>query len=161
MLLVERLRRLAKQFPKAGLQELVARLTLGTLLQSEEPEATNDGVELLPLDLAKGSEYKHVYLVGFEEGLLPRGGDTDVDVSRERRRAYTAIGCARESFTFTWAEQRRLSGDSTTRRPSRFLAELPTEDLDWISVDDGRNSAVTVLGVPQNHVNSLHAARRR
>jgi ATP-dependent DNA helicase Rep len=161
MALVERLRWLAKQFPTYDLRELVAKLTLGTLIQAEGQEAANDGVVLLPLDLVKGDEYKHVYVVGFEEGLLPSGGEADIDINRERRRAYAAIGCARESVTFTWTEQRRLGGDSTVRRPSRFLTELTAEDMDWISIDDGRSSAVTVLGLPPHHVDSTQAVRRR
>lgn len=159
--LVERLRRLAKQSPSARLPELVAQLTLTALLQPEGQDATNDGVVLLPLDHAKGSEYKHVYLVGFEEGLLPSGVETDVQIIRERRRACAAVACARESVTFTWAEQRRLSGDSSARRPSRFLGDINPEDLDWMHVDDGRSAAVTVLGVAQNHGDTLQTMRRR
>ncbi len=145
--LVDKLRRMAKQRPEANLQALVTQLTLRAAFHADENDAAADAVALMPVDSAKGLEFAHVYLVGFEEGLLPGVVETERDIDDERRRAYTAVSCARESLTLTCAEHRRLTGDSAARRPSRFLAELNTDDLEWVGIGDGRSAAEPLLGL--------------
>lgn len=151
--LVARLRRLSKQQPGAHLRSLVTRLALNGLLEPDAVDVSVDGVALIPLAAAKGLEFKHVYVVGFEEGLLP-AAETERDLQTERRRAYVAIGCARDSVTFSVTEQRRYVGDAAPRRRSRFLAELPQEDIEWKTA--GRDAhAEALLGQAAGRIDRL------
>ncbi|MFL6621026.1 MAG: ATP-dependent helicase [Sulfurifustis sp.] len=140
--LIERLRRLAARLPNTDLRRLMSRLSLETVHESEGTEAASDAITLAPIAFAKGSEFAHVFIAGFEEGLLP--GNTDVSI--ERRRGYTAISCARASVTFTITEHRRVAGEAAMRRPSRFLAEMPPDDIEWLDVADRRGAAESVVG---------------
>lgn len=143
--LIARLRRLTKQHPGIGLRSLIARLALTAFLEPDGNDTMTEGVVLMPVAAAKGFEFTHVYVIGFEEGLLP-AADSEFDILSERRRAYTAISCARESVTFTLTESRRFAGDVSPRRPSRFLAELPSEDLEWRSTPQEAVRAELTLG---------------
>ncbi len=143
--LIDWVKRLTQQGEGQTLSEAVTRLTLLGMLDSEEP-GDADQVSLMTLHSAKGLEFPHVFLVGFEEGILPhrnsiddRGTGQDA-VSEERRLAYVGITRARETLTLSFAEQRRRGGEMITTEPSRFLKELPEADLVW-------NEAKTVPGV--------------
>ena len=112
----------------AGLEALVDRLCLQDLLEREEQ--TGDRVALMTLHAAKGLEFPHVFLVGMEEGLLPHRSSLEGgDLEEERRLAYVGITRARQTLTFTHARRRRRQRDWSACEPSRFLDELPREDL--------------------------------
>jgi ATP-dependent DNA helicase Rep len=103
---------------------------------------------------AKGLEFPHVYVVGMEEGVLPHRSCLEKyeeaaltskkqtvkeqrepppmeAVEEERRLAYVAITRACKTLTFSYAEKRRRGGEVRNCEPSRFLAELPPDDLIW------------------------------
>jgi len=115
---------------EAGLSELGAFLSHAALEAGEtQGEAWEECVQLMTLHSAKGLEFPHVFLVGLEDGLFPSQKSLD-DVSRleeERRLAYVGITRARENLIVCYAESRRLHGQETYNRPSRFLTELPRE----------------------------------
>jgi len=70
--------------------------------------------------------------MGMEENLLPHRASIDQNtIEEERRLAYVGITRARQTLTFTLARQRKQYGDVTDCLPSRFLDELPKEDLEW------------------------------
>jgi ATP-dependent DNA helicase Rep len=140
------LRRMAKQRPEADWRALVAQLSLNAALDPEEHETTTDGVVLMPIATAKGFEFAHVYVVGFEDGWWPNAPATDPDPNEARRLAYVAIGCARESLAFSLTEHRRVSGDVAARPPSRFLAELAPEDVEWTNSATEPATAEAVIG---------------
>ena len=74
----------------------------------------------------------YVYLVGMEEGLLPHQSSIDEDnVDEERRLAYVGITRAQKELTFTLCKERRQYGELVRPEPSRFLLELPQDDLIW------------------------------
>ncbi|MGL5224151.1 MAG: 3'-5' exonuclease, partial [Aeromonas sp.] len=80
----------------------------------------------------KGLEFPYVYMVGMEEGLLPHQTSIDEDnVEEERRLAYVGITRAQTELTFTLCKERRQYGESVKPEPSRFLLELPQDDLEW------------------------------
>lgn len=158
--LINRLQRLGKQRPEAKLRTLVAQLTLDVLVQPDRHEPAAEGVALLPLDSAKGLEFRHIFLAGFEEGLLPRAFDPASELDRERRRAYAAIACARDGVTFTVTEQRRLTGEVAARRASRFLLELAADDLDWVNAADTAGGAEPLLGRAAIVSGGLYPGRR-
>jgi ATP-dependent DNA helicase Rep len=115
------------------LQEAIARLVLRDLLeQQEEEEAGPDSVQLMTLHASKGLEFPHVYIIGMEENLLPhRVSVEDGNIAEERRLAYVGITRARETLAMTLASSRRQYGETIHCEPSRFLDELPAEDITW------------------------------
>jgi superfamily I DNA/RNA helicase len=75
-----------------------------------------------------------VYMIGMEEGLLPHQVSIDEDnVEEERRLAYVGITRAQKELTFTLAKERNQYGETIKPVPSRFLNELPQEDVEWES----------------------------
>jgi len=67
-----------------------------------------------------------------EENLLPhRVSIEEGNIAEERRLAYVGITRARETLTMTMALKRRQYGEIISCEPSRFLAELPPDDLQW------------------------------
>ena len=117
---------------KEPLSTVVTRLVLRD--QQEKDKADNDGnqVQLLTLHAAKGLEYSHVYMVGMEEGLLPhKSAIEEENIDEERRLCYVGITRAKSTLTMTQANERKRFGAVVNCKASRFLDELPTEDLAW------------------------------
>ncbi|WP_137297937.1 DNA helicase Rep [Psychromonas sp. SP041] len=116
------------------LEQVVARLTLRDMLSRNESEEELDQVQLMTLHASKGLEFPYVYMIGMEEGLLPHQVSIDEDnVEEERRLAYVGITRAQKELTFTLAKERSQYGETIKPIPSRFLNELPQEDVEWES----------------------------
>ena len=82
---------------------------------------------MMTIHSAKGLEFPHVFLVGFEDGLFPGQrsiGSTD-EMEEERRLCYVAITRAKKSLTISYARQRMIYGRTSASMPSRFLKEIP------------------------------------
>ncbi len=117
----------------APLAELVSRLALMDVLDRQAEDEGGDRVHLMTLHAAKGLEFPHVFLVGMEEELLPHRTSIEEDnIEEERRLAYVGVTRARRTLTLSLAKRRRRFGELTPCDPSRFLAELPEEDLIWV-----------------------------
>ncbi|VAW96572.1 ATP-dependent DNA helicase Rep [hydrothermal vent metagenome] len=115
-----------------SLSDLVSRMTLMDILERNEDEQRDDCVALMTLHAAKGLEFPHVFMVGVEEQLLPHHASLDEDnVEEERRLAYVGITRAQKTLTFSMALRRRKHGEVVDCEPSRFLGELPEDDLVW------------------------------
>jgi len=116
------------------LEQVVARLTLRDMLSRNEGDEELDQVQLMTLHASKGLEFPYVYMIGMEEGLLPHQVSIDEDnVEEERRLAYVGITRAQKELTFTLAKERNQYGETIKPVPSRFLNELPQEDVEWES----------------------------
>jgi ATP-dependent DNA helicase Rep len=115
------------------LGEAISRLVLRDLMeQQDEEEKGPDSVQLMTLHASKGLEFPHVYLIGMEENLLPhRVSVEEGNLEEERRLAYVGITRAQQTLAMTLAEKRRQFGDVINCDPSRFIEELPQEDLQW------------------------------
>lgn len=114
------------------LEQAVAKLCLRDMLSRNEEEDQADQVQLMTLHASKGLEFPHVFMVGMEEGLLPHQSSIDEgNVEEERRLAYVGITRAQQTLTFTMARERRQYGDVMKPEPSRFLFELPQDDIEW------------------------------
>jgi ATP-dependent DNA helicase Rep len=129
--LVEWLQRLqADEHKGETLPELVAHLSLMDILERQDEDDAGDRVALMTLHAAKGLEFPVVFLVGMEEGILPHQTSIEDDnIEEERRLAYVGITRARRELIITTAEYRRRAGERVRCEPSRFLAELPADDL--------------------------------
>ncbi len=126
------LQRMAENDPEADLPTLVAKLTLIDTLERENEDERGDRVHLMTLHAAKGLEFPHVFLVGMEEELLPHRSSIEEDnIEEERRLAYVGITRARKTLTLSFATQRKRYGEKVDCQPSRFIEELPAEDLQW------------------------------
>ena len=114
------------------LKEVVQRLTLRDMMERGEDQEGADQVQLMTLHASKGLEFPYVFLIGAEEGILPHQVSIDEDnVDEERRLAYVGITRAQKELTFTLCKERRQYGELIRPEPSRFLEELPYDDLDW------------------------------
>ncbi|MBP0047154.1 DNA helicase Rep [Marinobacterium sp. AK62] len=133
------LERLQEDDPEAGIEEAIARLVLLDMLNQQDEEDDTDKVQLMTLHASKGLEFPHVFLLGMEEELLPHRNSIEMDtIEEERRLAYVGITRARETLTMTLAKQRRQFGEWQECMPSRFLDELPTDDLEHEGRGDDR-----------------------
>ena len=114
------------------LTEVVNRLILRDMMERGEDDGEGDQVQLMTLHASKGLEFPIVFLVGMEEGLLPHQSSIDEDnVEEERRLAYVGITRAQRELIFSLAKERRQFGEVINPEPSRFLFELPTDDVQW------------------------------
>ena len=95
----------------------------------EQYNDSDDALVMMTMHSAKGLEFPHVFLVGFEDGLfpgMPAIGDR-AEMEEERRLCYVAITRAKQKLTITHARQRMLYGRTNAALPSRFLREIPSE----------------------------------
>ena len=98
-------------------------------------------VTMMTMHAAKGLEFPQVFVVGMEEGLFPgnRAMGDGAEMEEERRLCYVAMTRAREKLTLTNARQRTLYGRTTPCMPSRFLNEIPEENMEWLSKPQPRS----------------------
>ncbi|KQA38366.1 DNA helicase Rep [Vibrio cholerae] len=114
------------------LKEVVQRLTLRDMMERGEENDDSDAVQLMTLHASKGLEFPYVYLIGAEEGILPHQTSIDEEnVEEERRLMYVGITRAQRELTFMVCKERRQFGELIKPTQSRFLDELPQEDLEW------------------------------
>ncbi len=105
-----------------------------------------DCVQLMTLHSAKGLEFKLVFLVGLEDGLFPSHRSTEdiAKLEEERRLCYVGITRAMQQLYITHAESRRLYGQETYPRPSRFIKEIPAEYIQEIRIRANVSRSVPV-----------------
>ncbi|OWL86803.1 DNA helicase Rep [Halopseudomonas aestusnigri] len=122
---------------ESNIEDAIAKLVLRDMLERQEEEEDSDRVQLMTLHASKGLEYPHVFILGMEEEILPHRSSIEADsVEEERRLAYVGITRARKTLTFTFAAKRRQFGEVIDCAPSRFLDEIPSEDLEWEGTEE-------------------------
>ena len=122
---------LQKQLDDSSLDRLVSHLSLMSILQNNEDKNEQSAVQLMTLHAAKGLEFPHVYIVGFEEDCLPHHQSQDAaGIEEERRLAYVGVTRAKKTLTLSHSKTRQKFGETQHCEPSRFLFELPEEDLE-------------------------------
>lgn len=98
--------------------------------EDEEPRTDEYRVTLMTLHSAKGLEFKDVYIVGLEEGILPHSRSIDDNtLDEERRLMYVGITRARERLMLSCCRSRKRQGGAIETLPSRFITEIPAELL--------------------------------
>ena len=86
--------------------------------------------DILDREAAKGLEFLHVFMIGMEEDILPHRNSVEGgQIEEERRLAYVGITRAQRTLTMTSARQRTQFGETSATTPSRFVDELPEDDL--------------------------------
>jgi ATP-dependent DNA helicase Rep len=139
-----------------SLQAAVSRLVLRDMLEQQADNQNGNQVQLLTLHAAKGLEFPHVYLMGMEEELLPHRTSIEEEfIEEERRLAYVGITRAQRTLTFTYAKKRKQYGEYHETTPSRFLAELPADDLSWHGHQQVSSEAAQASG--KQHLAQLKA----
>jgi DNA helicase-2/ATP-dependent DNA helicase PcrA len=110
------------------LQEFLDQMTLSA---GDRQSAQGPSVQMMTLHSAKGLEFPLVFLGGMEEGLFPHRMSSEEPgrLEEERRLAYVGITRAMQELYLTYAESRRLHGQDSYNRPSRFLLEIPQDLL--------------------------------
>jgi len=150
-------------------QEFTARDVLTAFLDKAALDAgdaqadeLDDAVQLMTLHSAKGLEFPTVFITGLEEGLFPHKMSMEdlAGLEEERRLCYVGITRAKQKLTLTHAESRRMHGEETLTRPSRFLREIPDELIEEIRMKgEVRRSTYTRGNREQNRdiIGGLHA----
>jgi ATP-dependent DNA helicase Rep len=115
-----------------NLLELTQMVSLMSMLEGQE-NGEPDAVKLSTLHAAKGLEFGNVFLIGVEEGILPHSSSleagSEAQIEEERRLMYVGITRAQKSLTISWCKKRKRAGEVQMCDPSRFIAELPKDDV--------------------------------
>ncbi len=100
-----------------------------------QAQAGQDAVQLMTVHSAKGLEFTSVFITGLEEGLFPHENSINEQngLEEERRLMYVAITRAKERLYLSHTQSRMLHGQVRYNMPSRFLEELPSESLKWLT----------------------------
>jgi DNA helicase-2/ATP-dependent DNA helicase PcrA len=126
--------------PQAALADYLDSLTLMSDLDRYESQK---GVTLMTLHAAKGLEFKVVFLVGMEEGILPHANSLEhsEDLEEERRLCYVGMTRAREMLFCMHAYERRVHGRFREQSPSPFLTEIPADAIEQVKIGGQRYSS--------------------
>jgi ATP-dependent DNA helicase Rep len=107
--------------------EMVQTVALINMLEGKDQEP--DAVSLSTLHAAKGLEFPHVFIVGAEEEILPFRDSDEKQIEEERRLMYVGITRAERSLQISYCNRRKRGKDWTACEPSRFLEEMPEDEL--------------------------------
>jgi DNA helicase-2/ATP-dependent DNA helicase PcrA len=122
-----------RERPDSTLAEFLENVTLQT---SADEQVGGDRVTLMTVHAAKGLEFPVVMVTGLEEQVFPFKGidpwEDPEELEEERRLAYVAFTRAEQRLVLSFAAVRRIFGQQRVGIPSRFLTELPNEDVEWI-----------------------------
>ena len=119
------------------IEEAVSKLILRDMLEQQQEDDELDQVQLMTLHASKGLEFPYVWIMGLEEEILPHKNSIEADtIEEERRLMYVGITRAKQNLTLTLTSKRRSYGESFEPTPSRFLEELPKDDVVHIGFGD-------------------------
>ena len=149
------------QFCKQGENNLLLFIQHSALMNVEDTAIITDTVQLMTLHAAKGLEFETVFMVGMEEELLPHKasfGDKS-NLEEERRLCYVGMTRACKNLILTYAESRRLYGQETYQRPSRFLQEIPSHCLSHVRPEFAASNSFKIASIDSScTANSLHSS---
>jgi DNA helicase-2/ATP-dependent DNA helicase PcrA len=114
---------------RGGLREFLEEVAL--MAEADTYSGEQERVALMTLHSAKGLEFDYVFLVGMEENLLPHARSIkEGTIEEERRLCYVGLTRAKERVYLSLTSQRALYGSLLFNAPSRFIWELPKEDIE-------------------------------
>ncbi|MEM6851818.1 MAG: 3'-5' exonuclease, partial [Pseudomonadota bacterium] len=121
----------------ADFENLEGYLDHVSLVMDNDQNAEGERINLMTLHSAKGLEFPVVFLPGWEEGVFPSQRSMDesgqAGLEEERRLAYVGITRAREEAHISFAANRQIYGRWQSAIPSRFIDELPKEQVDVVT----------------------------
>jgi DNA helicase-2/ATP-dependent DNA helicase PcrA len=127
-------------------ESLTAFLEHVGLVTDMAENTSGDMVSLMTLHAAKGLEFDHVFLPGWEEGLFPHQRSLDEKgrdgLEEERRLAYVGLTRARRIATVSYAGSRRIYNQWQSSIPSRFVSEVPKEHVEMMGGIGGQSSGI-------------------
>ena len=139
--LISWVQQLVKKDASIDLSGVVSSLTLFDIIERQDNEKNTDSVSITTLHAAKGLEFSNVYIAGFEEGIMPhRNSTTEIEIQEERRVAYVGITRAKKNLTLSYSKTRKRYGQIEPCEPSRFLEELPEDEIQWPSGNSSQTS---------------------
>jgi len=148
-----------REHTEATLADFLENVTLHTSADEEAGGAlagrstAGDRVTLMTVHAAKGLEFPVVMVTGLEEQVFPFKGidpwEDPEELEEERRLAYVAFTRAKERLVLSFAAIRRIFGQQRVGIPSRFLTELPGEDIEWIGARSSSPSRPSVPEAPR------------
>ena len=116
-----------------SLSGVLNKMLLIDMLDRDNDDKNDNQVQIITMHASKGLEFKKVYIMGMEEGILPHQQSIeDESIEDERRLAYVAITRAKENLTITLTKYRNRYGEKIKTQMSRFIDELPDTDLYWV-----------------------------
>ena len=123
--------------------------------QNEEEIFNANAIHLLTIHAAKGLEFDIVFLIGFEEEIIPFAKDRkDIsDLNEERRLCYVAITRAKKECWLSFCEKRQYYGETIYCEPSRFLSEIPRECLREVDMSTEKKFILEKKKQKQDSVN--------
>jgi len=114
-----------------------------SLVEARDDKNLHDAINIMTIHGAKGLEFDMVFLPGLEEGIFPSNKSVEQKngLEEERRLMYVAITRAKKKLIMSFAKSRYIFGDMQNSLPSRFLKELPENEIDFEEVGFiGRNN---------------------
>jgi uncharacterized protein (TIGR00375 family) len=128
------------------LSEFLTIISLGKDTDFYDPRV--EGVTLMTLHASKGLEWKVVFIVGCEEGLIPYNEyNKKADLNEERRLFYVGMTRAKQSLFISYAESRKIRGRRVKRYPSSFLADIPSNIKNIKAPFSGKKAGKKVNGL--------------
>lgn len=126
----------------SDLESVIKKLVLLDMLEQQQEEDDSDRVQLMTLHASKGLEFPHVYMMGVEEEFLPHRTSIEEDnIVEERRLMYVGITRARETLAMTQALTRKQYGERIDTTASRFVDEMPQDDIDYLGIGIQKDEA--------------------
>ncbi len=123
----------AKEYDEAADEPTLSEFLQQVSLYSDQDSIDEEGgkVTLMTLHNAKGLEFRAVFMIGMEEGVFPHARSLEEgSLEEERRLCYVGLTRARERLTLTHASARALYGSRNYNLPSRFIDELPQDEIE-------------------------------
>jgi DNA helicase-2/ATP-dependent DNA helicase PcrA len=129
-ILIDNINTQETQKGQAGLSGYLQQITLLTDTDQKDPDA--DTVKLMTIHAAKGLEFSCVFAAGLEESLFPNAMsiNTREELEEERRLFYVVITRAKHKLWITYANSRYRFGSVIQNDPSRFIEEIPEDQMD-------------------------------
>ena len=143
-----------REHTESTLADFLENVTLHTSADDAAGGAlAGDRVTLMTVHAAKGLEFPVVMVTGLEEQVFPFKGidpwEDPEELEEERRLAYVAFTRAKERLVLSFAAIRRIFGQQRVGIPSRFLTELPGEDIEWIGARSSSPSRPSAPAEPR------------
>jgi DNA helicase-2/ATP-dependent DNA helicase PcrA len=115
----------------ADFSSMVEFLEYVSLIEARDEKNLTDAVSIMTVHAAKGLEFDLVFVPGLEDGIFPSAKSVEErnGLEEERRLMYVAITRAKKELILSYAKSRYIFGDVQMQMPSRFLKELPENEI--------------------------------